>query len=201
MSNLFISHSSKDDDFVRELRQKLELHGQPGWIDSRELRGGDLLLPVILTAIEKASAYIVVISPDSLQSEWVSDELTHAVKVQRERGKVSYPVVPITLDGTKLGAFKLHFGEEPIHIPVSSKAGGIEAALHDILVALGKRLPSDRPATPQPKAKPLEELVLELADLKFHEQDGVRRASAKPVWSTNPPPLVNGRSKANGAGV
>ena len=33
--------------------------------------------------------------------------------------------------------------------------------------------------SPQPKAEPLEELVLELTDLKFHEQDGVRRASAR----------------------
>jgi tetratricopeptide (TPR) repeat protein len=31
----------------------------------------------------------------------------------------------------------------------------------------------------QPKAEPLEELVLELTDLKFHEQDGVRRASGR----------------------
>jgi len=30
---LFISHSSKDDGFVRELREALALHGQDGWID------------------------------------------------------------------------------------------------------------------------------------------------------------------------
>jgi hypothetical protein len=71
------------------------------------------------------------------------------------------------------------FGEEPVYIPVSSDAGGVDAAMNAILVALGKRLPGDVAATPQPKAEPLEELVLELTDLKFHEQDGVRRASAR----------------------
>jgi hypothetical protein len=49
------------------------------------------------------------------------------------------------------------FGEEPIYIPVSSDAGGIEAAMNEILVALGKRLPADVAPTPQPKAEPLEE--------------------------------------------
>ena len=43
MTKLFISHSSQDDAFVRELRAALADHGQPGWIDSRELRGGDPL--------------------------------------------------------------------------------------------------------------------------------------------------------------
>jgi hypothetical protein len=71
------------------------------------------------------------------------------------------------------------FGEEPIYIPVSSDAGGVEAAMNAILVAMGKRDPADVPSTPQPKAEPLEELVLELTDLKFDEQDGVRRASAR----------------------
>ena len=37
------------------------------------------------------------------------------------------------------------------------------------LTAMGKRLPADVPDTPQPKAVPLEELVLELSDLKFYE--------------------------------
>ncbi len=35
------------------------------------------------------------------------------------------------------------------------------------------------PVVEQPKAEPVEELVLELTDLKFHEEDGVRRASAR----------------------
>src|SRR5436853_6891832 len=51
--------------------------------------------------------------------------------------------------------------------------------MNAILIALGKRDPADVAPTPQPAAEPLEELVLELTDLKFHEQDGVRRASAR----------------------
>jgi tetratricopeptide (TPR) repeat protein len=71
------------------------------------------------------------------------------------------------------------FGEEPVYIPLSSDAGGIEAAIDPILVALGKRDPADVAALPQPQAEPLEELVLELTDLKFQERDGLRRATAR----------------------
>ena len=179
MKNLFISHSSKDDDFVRDLRAALADHGNDVWIDSRELRGGDLLWPEIQKAIEAATAYAVVISPDAFQSDWVGDELVHALKVQEQRGRENYPVIPLALNGTKPGVFNRLLGEEPVYIAVSSDAGGVEAAMNALLVALGERLPSDVPATVQPKAEPLEELVLEVSDLKFHEKDGVRRASAR----------------------
>jgi len=179
MNNLFISHSSQDDNYVRDLRAALADQGLQVWIDSRELGGGDPLWPEIQKAIEDASGYAVVISPDSLQSKWVGRELRHALAVRDERGKDKFPVIPLSLNGTKLGVMEDFFDEEPIYIPVTSDAGGVEAAMDAILVALGKRLPVDLAANPQPKAGLLEELVLELTDLKFHEQDGVRRASAR----------------------
>src|SRR2546425_3651756 len=179
MNKLFISHSSRDDAFVRDFRATLADHGQDGWIDSRELRGGDPLWVEIQRAIEGASAYAVVVSPDALQSKWVGKELRHALTVRDQRGKDKYPIIPLSLNGTKLGVLEEFFGEEPVYIPVSSDAGGVEAAMNAILVAMGKRLPADVPAAAQPKAQPLEELVLELTDLKFHEQDGVRRASGR----------------------
>lgn len=179
MGKLFISHSSQDDAFVRELRAALADHGQDGWIDSRELRGGDPLWLEIKKAIDAASAYAVVISTDALQSKWVGKELRHALLVQEQRGKDQFPVIPLSLNGAKLGVLEEFFGEEPVYLSVSSDAGGVEAAMKPILVALGMELPADVPATPQPKAEPLEELVLELTDLEFREKDGVRRASAR----------------------
>ncbi len=71
MTQVFVSHSTQDDAFVRTLRQALADQGHDGWIDSRELRGGDPLWPEIQQAIERADAYAAVISPDALQSKWV----------------------------------------------------------------------------------------------------------------------------------
>lgn len=201
MSKLFISHSSQDDGFVRDLRQGLAGLGQEAWIDSRELHGGDALWPEIQKAIEDASGYAVVVSPDALQSKWVGKELRHALDVRQQRGREKFPVIPLSLDSTRLGVLEEFFGEEPVYIPVSSGAGGVEAALDAILVAWGKRLPADVSSAPQPKAEPVEELVLELTGLKFHEQDGVRRASARSRLVYEPatpgqPPVVSTQSWA-----
>ena len=179
MTQLFLSHSSTDDPFVRDLRAALADHGQEGWIDSRQLRGGDPLWPEIEQAIEAATAFAVVVSAAALQSKWVGKELRHALKLREQRGKEQLPVFALALNGTRLGVLEEFFGEEPLYIPLSSDAGGIEAAINPILVALGKRDPADVPALPQPQAEPLEELVLELTDLQFQERDGVRRATAR----------------------
>ncbi|HEY0430871.1 MAG TPA: TIR domain-containing protein, partial [Pyrinomonadaceae bacterium] len=179
MSKLFVSHSSQDDGFVRELQQALNALGKGVWIDSRELVAGDLLWPEIQKAIEEASAYAIVVSTNALQSKWVGKELRHALAVQKERGKDDFPVIPLSLDGTKLGVLEEIFGDEPIYASVSSQAGGVDAALKPILVAMGKMLPGDLPPGPQPKAELVEELVLELTDLKFSEQAGLRRAAGR----------------------
>jgi len=181
MSKVFLSHSSHDDPTVRALQQALADLGQELWIDSRELRGGDPLGPSIRTAIDTAAGFAVLVSPKALESKWVLAELRHALQVQRARldAGTRYPVVPLALDGTRLGALEAEFGHEPIYIRLDSRPGGIESALNAILVALHRRAPADRLPVPRPQTGPLEELVLELTDLGFDESEpGVRRASA-----------------------
>jgi hypothetical protein len=176
MGTLFISHSSQDNTFVRDLRWTLADLNQEVRIDSRELRGA-IPSGEIQKAIE--AAFAVVVSPDALQSNWVGKELWHALGLQQQRGRDDFPVVALSLDGTKLGVLEAVFGDEPVYVPVSSATGGVEAAITPILVALGKRLPADVLIPPPPQHEPLEDLVLELTDLKLDDQDAVRRASAR----------------------
>jgi hypothetical protein len=49
---IFISHASKDDGFVKELREALEGQRLTVWVDSRDLRGGAKLALEIEKAIE-----------------------------------------------------------------------------------------------------------------------------------------------------
>ena len=179
MAGLFLSHSSADDGFVRELREALADLGQPVWIDSRQLKGGDPLWSEITAAIEAAAGLAVLVSPASLQSRWVGKELRHGLKLQAERGRAAFPVIPLSLNGTRLGVLEDFFAEEPTYIPVNDGAGGAMAAVHDILVAMRLRLPTDRPPLAQPRPEPVAELVLELSDLAFHEKNGVRRPAAR----------------------
>ena len=177
---LFISHASRDDTLVRALQQGLAECGQQVWIDSRELRGGDPLWDTIRQAIEDADVLAVLVSPDGLQSKWLGKELKHALELQRQRGQDRFAVIPLTLDDTRLGVLEGYFDEEPTYISLRSGAGGVDAALDAILVALRLKLPSDPEPVPQPSAAPLEELVLELSDLGLQQDpDGKRRASAR----------------------
>lgn len=181
---LFISHSTQDDDLVRRLRRALADLGQDGWIDSRELRGGDPLWPEIEAAIGASAGLAVIVSTHGLQSKWLGKELKYALKLQAACGADSFPVIPLAVDGCKLGVLEEFFDAEPLYIPISSAAGGIDAALHAILVALRLRDPSDPESVIQPPAAPMEELVLELSRLSIHEADGKRRArgSARLVY-------------------
>ena len=61
-THVFISHSSKDDPFVKQLREALEGLGINVWVDSRNLRGGSKLAPEIEAAIEAARQFVVVLS-------------------------------------------------------------------------------------------------------------------------------------------
>ena len=86
MAKLFISHSTEDDGFVRALKDWLAYLKLDVWIDSRELRGGDLLRPAVQKAIDDAEAYAVLVSPNGLQSKWVGKELKYALALQEQLG-------------------------------------------------------------------------------------------------------------------
>jgi len=90
MAHLFLSHSSADDGFVRELRDALADLRQPVWIDSRQLKGGDPLWGEIQAAIEASAGLAVLVSADALQSDWVARELKYALELQAERGRAAF---------------------------------------------------------------------------------------------------------------
>ncbi|WP_273702986.1 toll/interleukin-1 receptor domain-containing protein, partial [Candidatus Accumulibacter vicinus] len=130
----FVSHSSGDDGIVRRLRRALAELDTSLTIDSRTFHGGDPLESTIRDAIASSSGVLVLVSPQAKDSAWVGKELKHALAVQRQRGGAeSFPVVPLLLDGTPLGAFEALFDEPPI--PVALARSALDAAPHEILVA------------------------------------------------------------------
>jgi tetratricopeptide (TPR) repeat protein len=176
-SHIFISHSSKDDAFVKDLRRKLETLGIDVWVDSRQLAGGLKLAPEIDEAIESARHFIAVISGNTVESPWVRKEIRKALEVEGRRKADGYRVVPLLL-GLSPRALEMWFDEEPVGIPVEATVGSISEALPALLAALGERLPDDLQRITDVASQPVEELVLELKDLKIETSDGKRRARA-----------------------
>lgn len=176
--HIFISHSSKDDAFVKDLREALESLGLEAWADSRELSGGDKLTTEIEGNIENARKFIVVVSLNALNSTWVQNEVKRALEVERRRTGEGYKVIPLMLPGIQPPVLKLLFGEEPVGLRVELKTGGLSEAMPAILAALGERLPADFQPNKEAVQQPVEELILKLTDMKIHEESGKRRARA-----------------------
>jgi len=76
---VFISYSRKDINFARRLAGDLEKAGFDVWWDISDLKGGDDWVRIIPAAIEASQYFVVLLSPNSIQSEWVTKEYTYAI--------------------------------------------------------------------------------------------------------------------------
>ena len=84
MQRIFISYSRKDINFARKLAEDLEKAGYDVWWDISDLRGGDDWVRLIPDAIQASDFFIVVLSPDSIASEWVRKEYTQALSLRKK---------------------------------------------------------------------------------------------------------------------
>jgi len=178
MNPIFISNATQDDDFVKELRIALEKLDLTVWVDSRNLRGGKKLDPEIHQAIEEARQFIVVFSPETINSPWVRKEINWALEVEKQRQNEGYRLIPLLLPGIKPAALENLFDEEPLAIPIEIKPGGLSEALPAILAALGEKSPDDPQPITEIPSKPVAELLLKLKNLQFQKRQGKQRAKA-----------------------
>jgi len=74
MAHVFISYSSKDSDFGELCQLKLKDHGIEVWIDQGRLQAGDDWRLSIDEGIQSSDSLIVVISPNSAESSYVTYE-------------------------------------------------------------------------------------------------------------------------------
>ena len=84
MQKIFISYSRKDIDFVRKLAGDLEKAGYDVWWDITDLRGGDDWVKALPAAIEAAEYFIIILTPNSIKSEWVQKEYTQALSLHKK---------------------------------------------------------------------------------------------------------------------
>jgi hypothetical protein len=81
---VFISYSRKDIKFARRLATDLENAGFDVWWDISDLQGGDDWVRFIPAAIETSRFFVVLLSPDSVKSEWVSKEYSYALRLRKK---------------------------------------------------------------------------------------------------------------------
>lgn len=83
----FVSHAHEDKPVALELAGALRAAGVDAWIDAWEIAAGDSLVDKIYEhGLKDCDVFIVLLSPASLASRWVKDELDVAV-VRRISGQ------------------------------------------------------------------------------------------------------------------
>jgi len=95
MTKVFISYSRQDNTFAHRLAQDLRNAGQTVWMDVSTLRAGQDWADEIDRAVRACDALILVVSPDSMKSEWVSKETILAMNLKKS-------IVPVICRQTDL---------------------------------------------------------------------------------------------------
>jgi predicted KAP-like P-loop ATPase len=84
MSDVFISYSRKDSEFVRTLNNALEKSNRKAWVDWSGIAKGTDWAKEVEAGIESADTFVFVISPDSLVSKVCQHEINHAVRYNKQ---------------------------------------------------------------------------------------------------------------------
>ncbi len=79
VGKVFISHASSDKAFVDRLAYDLSRHGVSVWYDKLDLRIGDSIPGKINEGLLSSKYFLVVLSPRSVLSRWVQEELNAAL--------------------------------------------------------------------------------------------------------------------------
>ncbi len=79
----FFSYSRKDSEFVLQLAQKLRAAGANVWLDQLDIPAGQHWDRTIGEALKSCKGVIAVLSPESVASDNVMDEVSYALKEKK----------------------------------------------------------------------------------------------------------------------
>jgi hypothetical protein len=91
MYDVFISYSSRDVNFAKEIQRELESQNFKCCIHIRDFMPGDTIVDNISNAIYGSRVTLAILSPDFIASEWCKDELQRALT----RSMRHHRVIPI----------------------------------------------------------------------------------------------------------
>jgi len=89
----FISHSTKDKEFIDRIYADLRKEGVRCWFAPEDMNIGDEIRTAIDKAIRSRDKVLLVLSENSINSEWVKDEVEAAYEEEIQRNKsVLFPI-------------------------------------------------------------------------------------------------------------
>jgi hypothetical protein len=96
----FLSHSSMDKPFIRQLAADLTANGVGVWLDEQRIRVGDSIPEKLAQGLAGSDFFLIAMSEHSASSPWVQKELNNALVNEVQRRKVH--ILPLRLDETPM---------------------------------------------------------------------------------------------------
>jgi TIR domain len=97
----FISYSSKNHEFAERLHADLQDKGVRCWFAPEDLKIGDRIRLRIDESIRLHDKLLLVLSEESVKSQWVEQEVETALAREREQNRIV--LFPIRLDESVMG--------------------------------------------------------------------------------------------------
>lgn len=102
--SVFISYSTHDEEFARELQSELSKQGIETWFAPHDMQGGKTILDQIQRGIRAKDRVILILSESSMSSAWVGTEIRESLESDRGIAKL-FPVRLV--DYSKIRSWRL----------------------------------------------------------------------------------------------
>jgi hypothetical protein len=96
----FLSHSSHDKPFIRQLATDLKANGVQVWLDELNIKVGESIPEKISQGLAESDYFLFAASKNSVASEWVKRELNSALLKEVEKREVT--ILPLKLDDSQM---------------------------------------------------------------------------------------------------
>lgn len=94
---VFLSHANQDRGFVDSLAQVMRGHRVPVWYSQTNILGGQQWHDEIGAALRRCDWFLMVLSPQSVESKWVKGEVLYALNHNRYDNKI-VPLMYLSCD-------------------------------------------------------------------------------------------------------
>lgn len=148
MHNVFISYSSIDQLQAETVRSVLEKNGIPCWMAPRDIPGGSNYTKEIPVAIRGCQVFVLILSENAQNSQWVLKELDSAVNL----GKV---ILPFMLEDCQLNdEFNFLLTGAQRYSAYQKKAEAMETLISRIRAITDTERPVEPAVMPEPQDLP-----------------------------------------------
>ena len=102
-SDLFLSHSSKDQKAARKIAIDLTFCGVDAWLDEWEVEPGQSLTDVLADAMSKSKYIAILMTENYNTSIWTKTEYKQALSREQKEGRIV--MLPLLLSGDTIPDF------------------------------------------------------------------------------------------------